>query len=61
MPVYILEEDQLEVICECGTKYRVVKQVNYSLEEIHYEEMPEEKSPWEKFSRPNRDSNQYEP
>lgn len=33
-PVYIVTEDQHEVTCECGVKYRVVKLANYSIEEI---------------------------
>ncbi|WP_407356783.1 hypothetical protein [Methanolobus sp. WCC5] len=50
-PVHIITSDQLEVECECGVKYRVVKQADYSLEEISSREEKEEGSPWEKFTK----------
>jgi thiamine pyrophosphate-dependent acetolactate synthase large subunit-like protein len=57
--IHIVTADQKEVSCPCGAKYHIVKQNGLSLEKISSgAEKIEERSPWEKFTRANKDSNQ---
>lgn len=58
--IHIVTEDQMDVTCPCGAKYRVLRD-GLSLEKISSgAKKIEEVSPWEKFTRANNDSNQSE-